>query len=153
MVVSRAIIRDLAEGHEAARMMAQLILVMGAAPILAPTLGGMLLAHASWRVLFWLCSAYAAGCTMLAWIALAVTLPLHHRKALGRRQLVTRCVAIAHERLRQPCASRQLRHVCDVRLYRRLAARLYRDVSSHAGAIGHGVRALRRSLRDGVPTE
>ena len=43
MVIPRAVVRDLADGHAAARLMSKLMLVMGAAPILAPTLGGLVL--------------------------------------------------------------------------------------------------------------
>ena len=60
MVIPRAIVRDLAEGHAAARLMSQLMLVMGAAPILAPTLGGAILAASSWRAIFWICT-FSAG--------------------------------------------------------------------------------------------
>ena len=38
MVIPRAVVRDLAEGHAAAVLMSRLALVMGAAPILAPLL-------------------------------------------------------------------------------------------------------------------
>ena len=36
MVIPRAMVRDLADGHAAAAMLSRLMLVMGAAPILAP---------------------------------------------------------------------------------------------------------------------
>jgi DHA1 family bicyclomycin/chloramphenicol resistance-like MFS transporter len=65
MVIPRAIVRDLADGHEAARLMSRLILVMGAAPILAPTLGGLVLGFGSWRTIFWIATAYGAICTVL----------------------------------------------------------------------------------------
>src|SRR6195952_2751645 len=58
MVIPRAIVRDLADGHAAARLMSRLMLVMGAAPILAPTLGGLVLGFASWHAIFWLTFAY-----------------------------------------------------------------------------------------------
>jgi DHA1 family bicyclomycin/chloramphenicol resistance-like MFS transporter len=53
MVIPRAIVRDVAEGAAAARLMSRLILVMGAAPILAPSLGGLVLQVADWRAIFW----------------------------------------------------------------------------------------------------
>ena len=43
MVIARAVVRDLAEGQAAAIMMSRLILVMGAAPVFAPSLGGAIL--------------------------------------------------------------------------------------------------------------
>jgi DHA1 family bicyclomycin/chloramphenicol resistance-like MFS transporter len=50
--VSRAIIRDLRQGHEAARLMAQTFLVIGISPILAPLAGAELLTLVGWRALF-----------------------------------------------------------------------------------------------------
>jgi len=60
VVVPRAVVRDLASGAEAARMLSRLLLVMGIAPIAAPLLGGALLAVASWRAIFVVLTVLAA---------------------------------------------------------------------------------------------
>jgi len=52
MVISRAIVRDLYDTAGAARIFSLLMLVMGAAPILAPMAGGQLLLVAGWRSIF-----------------------------------------------------------------------------------------------------
>ena len=52
MVISRAVVRDLYDTAEAARMFSLLMLVMGAAPILAPLAGGQLLLITGWRGIF-----------------------------------------------------------------------------------------------------
>ena len=52
IVIARAVVRDLRSGAEAARLLSLLMLVMGAAPILAPLLGGWLLLLGTWRVTF-----------------------------------------------------------------------------------------------------
>jgi MFS transporter, DHA1 family, multidrug resistance protein len=52
MVISRAVVRDLYDTAEAARMFSLLMLVMGAAPILAPIAGGQLLLLTGWRGIF-----------------------------------------------------------------------------------------------------
>ncbi|PKR77542.1 MFS transporter [Halalkalibacillus sediminis] len=52
IVIGRSIVRDLYEGYELTKMYALLILVMGLAPILAPVIGGGLLALTSWRGIF-----------------------------------------------------------------------------------------------------
>ncbi|MGH3946234.1 MAG: MFS transporter, partial [Pseudonocardiaceae bacterium] len=52
MVVALAIVRDLYTGRAAAVLLSRLILVMGAAPIVAPTIGGALLGFTSWRGVF-----------------------------------------------------------------------------------------------------
>lgn len=52
IVISRAIVRDLYNTAEAAKMFSLLMLVMGAAPILAPLAGGQLLLFTGWRGVF-----------------------------------------------------------------------------------------------------
>jgi DHA1 family bicyclomycin/chloramphenicol resistance-like MFS transporter len=51
MVASRALVRDLFP-TEAAQVFSSLMLVMGVAPVVAPTVGGWLLALAGWRSIF-----------------------------------------------------------------------------------------------------
>jgi DHA1 family bicyclomycin/chloramphenicol resistance-like MFS transporter len=98
MVVARAVVRDLAEGQAAAIMMSRLILVMGAAPVLAPSLGGAVLAFANWRVIFWILSAYGAACVFLAWRVLPETLPAERRLRLSLGGQVSRYMMILRER-------------------------------------------------------
>lgn len=60
MVISRAMVRDLFEPREGARVMSLLMLVTGVAPILAPLLGGYILTVFDWRAIFWLMAGIAA---------------------------------------------------------------------------------------------
>ena len=98
MVIPRAIVRDLADGHEAARLMSRLMLVMGAAPILAPTLGGIVLAAAGWQAIFWVIAIYGAICGLLVWFFLPDTLPVRSRVKLGPGAQISRYVAVLRER-------------------------------------------------------
>lgn len=59
MVISRAMVRDLFEPREGARVMSLLMLVTGVAPILAPLLGGYILAVFDWHAIFWLMAVIA----------------------------------------------------------------------------------------------
>ncbi len=59
-VIARAVVRDRFEHRESARILSQLMLVMGLAPILAPLAGGALLVVASWRAIFWVMVAFGA---------------------------------------------------------------------------------------------
>jgi len=52
IVISKAIVRDLFSGTELTKFFSMLMLVNGAAPILAPVFGGQLLQFTSWRGVF-----------------------------------------------------------------------------------------------------
>src|SRR5262245_6620293 len=62
VVMARAMVRDLFEAREAARMFSLLMLVMGVAPILAPLAGGWMMLAAGWRAVFWVLAAFGAAC-------------------------------------------------------------------------------------------
>ncbi len=52
ITIPRAIVRDLHTGPDAARLMALIMLVFSAAPILAPLFGSAVIALATWRLIF-----------------------------------------------------------------------------------------------------
>lgn len=60
MVVNRAVVRDLFPPGETAKVFSKLILVMGVAPIIAPTVGGLVVESWGWRAVFWVLSAIGA---------------------------------------------------------------------------------------------
>ena len=99
MVIPRAIVRDLADGLAAAHLMSRLMLVMGVAPILAPTLGGLVLGYAPWHAIFWLTAIYGGVCCVLVWRLLPDTLPQHRRAQLGIGNLVARHAAVLRDRV------------------------------------------------------
>ena len=74
MVVSRAVLRDRLDPQQSARALSTLMLVMGAAPILAPMLGGWMLVAASWRGIFVFQALFAIGCLIAAWIGMSESL-------------------------------------------------------------------------------
>ncbi|HYI82396.1 MAG TPA: multidrug effflux MFS transporter, partial [Acetobacteraceae bacterium] len=69
-VLARAMVRDLYPRERAAQVLSTLMLVMGIGPLLAPLLGGQILAAWSWQAIFWT----LAGCGLLALVGLS-TLP------------------------------------------------------------------------------
>lgn len=97
-VIPRAVVRDLSDGHAAARMQAKLMLVMAAAPILAPSVGGVLLLVWSWRAIFWVFTAYGLICLLLIAWKLPETLPETDRLRLGVIDLLGRYLQILRER-------------------------------------------------------
>jgi DHA1 family bicyclomycin/chloramphenicol resistance-like MFS transporter len=66
-VLSRAMVRDLHERDAVARMLALMGIVMGLGPILAPIIGGVLLAWFDWRASFVFITGYGLVLTVLVW--------------------------------------------------------------------------------------
>lgn len=53
VVLGRAMVRDLFHRDDAARMLSTLMLIMGVAPMLGPSVGAQILALSSWHYIFW----------------------------------------------------------------------------------------------------
>ncbi|WP_095184761.1 multidrug effflux MFS transporter [Pseudomonas sp. Irchel 3H9] len=85
MVIPRAIVRDLYTGHEAARLMSLLMLVMSVSPILAPLAGSVVIALWSWREVFAVLAVVAVLCLVMTAVQLPETHPPERRmgKTLG----------------------------------------------------------------------
>jgi DHA1 family bicyclomycin/chloramphenicol resistance-like MFS transporter len=84
-VVAMAIVRDLFVGRAAATLFSRLMLVLGVAPVLAPTIGGEVLRFTSWRGVFVVLAVLALLLIALAWRAVPETLPVERRSPLGLR--------------------------------------------------------------------
>lgn len=52
IVIGRAMVRDVASGKEAARMMSLMTMIFTAAPVIAPSIGAFLFTHWGWRAPF-----------------------------------------------------------------------------------------------------
>src|SRR5437762_13093103 len=81
MVVIRAVIRDKFDEIQSARVLSLMMLVMGAAPILAPLAGGWLLVNGSWHWIFAFLAAYTVLCIGLVALYLEEPHPVHRRSA------------------------------------------------------------------------
>jgi DHA1 family bicyclomycin/chloramphenicol resistance-like MFS transporter len=79
-VVAMAIVRDLFDGIAVARIMSRLMLVIGLAPILAPSLGGLVLGFTSWRGIFVVLACAAVLLVLVAVFLLRETLPDSRRR-------------------------------------------------------------------------
>ncbi|MEH0826503.1 MULTISPECIES: multidrug effflux MFS transporter [unclassified Micromonospora] len=82
-VVAMAVVRDLFDGAAFAKLLSRLLLVMGAAPILAPTLGGALLRWTDWRGVFVALAAMGVLLVVVAVVGLRETLPVERRRRGG----------------------------------------------------------------------
>lgn len=71
MVAARAIVRDLFPPQDTAKILSILVLVMGIAPIIAPTIGGFVNGWLGWRWVF----GVMAGIVILIAIAVKLMLP------------------------------------------------------------------------------
>ena len=80
IVIPRAVIRDNFDTRDASKALSVLMLVMGVTPILAPILGGQVLAFGSWRGIF----AIMAACGAMLFIAVALTM----RETLRREKII-----------------------------------------------------------------
>ena len=84
-VVAMAMVRDLFAGRAAATMLSRLFLVMGVAPVLAPTIGGELLRFTSWRGIFALLAVYGVALIAFGFFGVRETLPAERRRPGGLR--------------------------------------------------------------------
>lgn len=75
IVLSRAIVRDTAQGVSAARALAYLSMAMGVGPAIAPLLGGALVESAGWRSIFYATGAFGLFVMLSAALLLPETLP------------------------------------------------------------------------------
>ncbi|WP_435822730.1 multidrug effflux MFS transporter [Micromonospora arborensis] len=82
-VVATAVVRDLFSGASFARIFSRLMLVMGLAPILAPTLGSGLLRWTEWRGIFAALAVLGALLIVVAAFRLTETLPVTRRRHGG----------------------------------------------------------------------
>jgi DHA1 family bicyclomycin/chloramphenicol resistance-like MFS transporter len=82
-VIGRSIIRDLFDQRESARMYSLLMLMMGAAPITAPSIGGLILVAFGWRAIFLALSGFGLACLVTVLCGLSETLPSERRTRAG----------------------------------------------------------------------
>jgi MFS transporter, DHA1 family, multidrug resistance protein len=80
-VVALATVRDLFSGIAFARTMSRLMLVIGLAPIVAPSIGGFILQVTDWRGIFVVLAAAAVVLIGVAFVGLRETLPVERRRS------------------------------------------------------------------------
>ncbi|MGC0250397.1 multidrug effflux MFS transporter [Pseudactinotalea sp. Z1748] len=74
-VVAIAVIRDKLTGPQASAVLSRLMLVIGLAPLLAPSIGGFLANIWNWRAVFVALALYGVGLLVVVWRFLPETLP------------------------------------------------------------------------------
>ena len=88
IVLSRAIVRDIASGKEAAKLMSLMTMIFTAAPVIAPSIGALLVAQWGWRAPF----IIIAVCGYLIVMAIRGNIAETHTPVVGQhpvRQLLS----------------------------------------------------------------
>jgi MFS transporter, DHA1 family, multidrug resistance protein len=88
-VVTISMVRDCYGGRQMARVMSLAFLVFFTVPVLAPSVGQVILTFTSWRGLFWILTAW--GAMVVAWLVLRVPETLHpeYRRAVDLRSIAS----------------------------------------------------------------
>jgi DHA1 family bicyclomycin/chloramphenicol resistance-like MFS transporter len=97
MVVAFAAVGDLFSDSVAATVMSRIMLVLGAAPVIAPSLGAVVLLQASWHWVFAVLVVMAGGLLAVAALALPETLPEAHRRPLRVRSIAATYVEVLRD--------------------------------------------------------
>ncbi len=87
VVVVRSVIRDQYSGRHMARVMSLTFVVFLTIPMIAPSLGQLILRIGTWREIFMVCAAFAAVVWVWAFLRLPETLHPEYRMTLAPRQI------------------------------------------------------------------
>jgi MFS transporter, DHA1 family, multidrug resistance protein len=88
LVVSRAIIRDLYPPADAQKVMSQVTIFFGAAPAIAPLLGGLIYAAIGWRSVFWFLASIGVALWVANWRLLPESLHADEKQSFDARNLM-----------------------------------------------------------------
>ena len=88
IVVSRAVIRDMFAPEQAQKVMSQVTIYFGAAPAIAPIVGGWLLVHTGWHSIFWFLTLVGVALWLANYRLLPETLHTDHRQPFNVRHLM-----------------------------------------------------------------
>lgn len=97
VVLSLAMVRDLYEGPDVARILGLLTLVFGLAPVLAPVIGGQLLRVTSWRGVFGVLAGIGLVLLAVSWL-LPETMPPGRRSPPGPGRLRADSLTLLRDR-------------------------------------------------------
>jgi len=88
IVIARAVIRDVYDGPQARRAMAQMMMLFALAPALAPIVGGWLHEWLGWRSVFHFLALYGLATLLLMLWNLPETHPVHSRQSIRPRAVL-----------------------------------------------------------------
>ena len=97
MVVGRAIIRDLFPQAQAQRVMSQVTIFFGLAPVVAPWVGGWVVVGFDWRAIFWILALAGLVLAWTMWRLLPESLHPDQRHPLGLKPLMQGYAQLARD--------------------------------------------------------
>jgi DHA1 family bicyclomycin/chloramphenicol resistance-like MFS transporter len=98
VVLSRAVISDRARGATAARYFSIMMIINGAAPVVAPLIGGSLMGLIGWRGVFWILTGLAVAMFLGVSLVLAETHPREHRTTGGLTAMLRDAASVFRNR-------------------------------------------------------
>jgi DHA1 family bicyclomycin/chloramphenicol resistance-like MFS transporter len=99
LTVVRSAVRDQYSGRRMARVMSLMFMVFLTVPILAPSLGQLVLAAASWRYIFIACGLYGTLVWVWATVRLPETLHPEYRLSLAPRRVLAAAKLVLGDRI------------------------------------------------------
>lgn len=99
VVIGRAIIRDLYEGTEAARLLSMVTMIFSIAPAIAPIMGGWIVKLLDWRSIFLFLFVYTVLLLWYCWKRLPETLAFQNRQPFNPHFLAQSYKQIFHSPL------------------------------------------------------
>jgi len=87
-IIASAMVRDLFRPQQGAHVLSRLMLVIGVAPIIAPSVGAWIVQIANWRTIFWIMTAIGIACLAATTFLLPETRPRRSAAPLALRPIV-----------------------------------------------------------------
>lgn len=128
LVVGRAVIRDSLEGPAAQRLMSQVMMIFGVAPVIAPMIGAWLLPLGDWHGIFWLLSGFALLLALALLLFLDETHPASQRTRFAPRPLLAGYMMFARDRHFWPLLVSSSVNFAGLFLYISSAPQIVRDL-------------------------
>lgn len=97
-VVAIAVIRDRFTGSDAARLLSRLMLVVGVAPLFAPSVGQAIAGQWQWRAVFYALALIGLVLVVIVWRFMPETLPKERRRVAGSQGALSSYLGLLRDR-------------------------------------------------------
>lgn len=128
LVVGRAVIRDSLEGEAAQRLMSQVMMIFGIAPVIAPMVGAQLLGLGGWHGIFWVLTGFTLALAALLLWQLDETHPPERRSRFAVKPLLAGYLAFGRDRPFWPLLVSSSVNFAGLFLYIASAPRIIREL-------------------------